>query len=434
MSSPPPRKVAPAADRDPAAADEVRALGRRAFGELREAIGGIGTVHRAISDRSFAATGGLGAPIKLIHDAIAHGVYTAIRAGNAAAGAAGDAYLSRRAASPEEVSANDRGAQLLAIVNGLIGDELVREGSELASPMSIRSRGARIAPESEALERAFPAAGPRVVVFLHGLFETEAAWRFAAAERGGTYLDLVRDELGATAIPVRFNTGLRISENGRLLSGLLDRLVAQWPCEIEEIALVGHSMGGLVARSACHYAAPESHDWTDRVRHVVSLGTPHYGSPVEGSVHVAAAALDVLPETRPFSRFLRRRSGGIRDLRSGSIVDEDWIERDPDELRRVVCEEVPLLPGATHCFVAATITESPDHPLGRLLGDTLVLSPSASGIDRDRRIGFEAENGLRLGRCHHLALLNHPVVARRLVEWLSTPPERIPDRVETATA
>ena len=426
--------IAPSPDRDPAASDEVRALGQYAFAELREAIGGIGAIHRAISDRSFNATGALGAPAKLVHDAIAHGVYTAVRAGNSAIGLAGDAFLARREATPGEVSASARGAQVLAVVNGLVGDQLEREGSELSGAMSVRLAGAGVEPRAAALRRAFPAASPRIVLFLHGLFETEGAWRLGAAERGGTYLDMVRSELGATPLQVRFNTGLRISENGRRLSGLLDRLVAEWPCEVEQIALVGHSMGGLVARSACHYAASEDHTWTDRVGHVVSLGTPHYGSPIEGSVHFAAAALDALPETRPFARFLRRRSGGIRDLRSGSIVDEDWIERDPDELRRVVNQEIPLLEGATHCFVAATITESPDHPLGRLLGDALVLSPSASGIDRERRIGFEAENGLHLGRSHHLALLNHPVVGEQILNWLRTPPERIPDGISSATA
>ena len=123
-----------------------------------------------------------------------------------------------------------------------------------------------------------------------------------------------------------------------------------------------------------------------------------------------AAAKD--PETRPFARFLRRRSAGIRDLRRGSLVDEDWSGRDPDALRAKALCEVPLLPNATHAFVAATITRSDKHPLGRLLGDTLVLSPSASG----RRLGLE--HGLALGGTHHLALLNHPEVYEQLRAWV----------------
>jgi len=195
---------------------------------------------------------------------------------------------------------------------------------------------------------------------------------------------------------------------------VLERLVAEWPVDVEEIALVGHSMGGLVARSACHGAAKDDMAWVRRVRHIVSLGTPHHGAPLAQGVHYAAHALHAVPETRPFARFLRRRSAGIRDLRHGSLVDADWAGRDPDALRAVACAEVPLLEGATHCFVSATIARDERHPLGRLLGDALVLVPSASG----RRIPLHAEHGFHVGGAHHLAPLNHPAVYAQLRAWL----------------
>jgi pimeloyl-ACP methyl ester carboxylesterase len=202
---------------------------------------------------------------------------------------------------------------------------------------------------------------------------------------------------------------------------------------VDEIALVGHSMGGLVSRSACHQASGLDMRWVHMVRHVVSLGSPHMGAPLEQIVHVASAALSVAPETRPFGSFLRRRSGGIRDLRMGSLVDDDWRECDPDALRAAACKEVPLLDGATHCFVAATVTRSPRHPLGRIVGDWLVLVPSASGRSRTRRIPFKTEHGLHVGGTNHLALLNHPEVYVRLRAWLETPPAAIPDRAAALT-
>ena len=127
-----------------------------------------------------------------------------------------------------------------------------------------------------------------------------------------------------------------------------------------------------------------------------------------------SAALHLVPETRPFARFLRRRSAGIRDLRRGSLVDEDWRDQDPDALRAKALTEVPLLEGATHCFVAATITRSATHPVGRLLGDTLVLVPERLGP----AASASREHGLALGGTHHLALLNHPEVYDRLRSWL----------------
>ena len=174
------------------------------------------------------------------------------------------------------------------------------------------------------LRRVGAPATPHVVVFVHGLGETEFAWGRPS------YGDRLAEDLGATPVFVRFNTGRHISSNGASLAALLDELVADWPVEIERLAIVGHSMGGLVARSACHHGG----DWVPLVRHVISLGTPHMGAPLEQAVHALSAALHLAPETRPFARFLRRRSAGIRDLRRGSLVDEDWRDQDPGRAAR----------------------------------------------------------------------------------------------------
>ena len=208
---------------------------------------------------------------------------------------------------------------------------------------------------------AFPDARPYIVVFLHGLMETEHAWRLGGEEPYGARL---KRDVEATPVEVRYNTGRHVSENGRSLADELEALIEAWPAEVDRIALVGHSMGGLVARSACHQAAERGDAWVRKVRHVVSLGTPHMGAPLEEAVHVAAAGLTALPETRPFGNFLRRRSAGIRDLRRGSLVDEDWHGRDPDALRAAACKEIPLLDGATHCFVAARSRAASAIPSG----------------------------------------------------------------------
>jgi pimeloyl-ACP methyl ester carboxylesterase len=392
-------------------ASQTSALGRLAFDELRLAVGGIGQIHSGVAGRVFRAVGPSAKPVELAHDAIAQQIYGAVGAAFGAAGLAASVALRDHHAA---VSTTPRGAALIAALNGLVGDRLHREGSELAETMTLRVAGEAVPPERAALAAAYPNASPRLVVFLHGLMESEFAWgRSSYGER------LARD-LPCTALYVRYNTGRHISENGRSLAVLLDAVVAEWPVRVEEVALVGHSMGGLVARSACFYAAESR--WVRQVRHVVSLGSPHLGAPLEQAVHYASAALCALPETRPLGSFLRRRSAGIRDLRHGSLVDEDWKDRHPDALMRVACHEVPLLEGATHCFVAATVTRSPKHPVARLIGDWLVLEPSASGRSRARRIPFKTEHGMHLGGATHLALLNHPAVYERLREWLATPP------------
>ena len=406
----------------PAPAAELRELGTLAFDELRRGVLGIGRIHLAVAERAFGAVGPGAQAAKAAHHAISSGVYAGIGSATRVLGSAAGVALERRGAQAQRaLSSTPGGAALIAAVDGLIGDRLEQEGSALQAPMAIRVAGEPVAVERAALAGAFPQARPRLVVFLHGLMETEFSWAFGKREPYGSALER---ELDCTPVYLRYNSGLRISENGQALAALLADLIEEWPVEVDEIALVGHSMGGLVARSACHYAAELDARWTDRVRHVVSLGTPHFGAPLEQGVHYAAAALSRLPETRPFGDFLRRRSGGIRDLRQGSLVDEDWRDRDPDALRAAACKEIPLLEGATHCFVTATITRSPQHPVGRLLGDWLVLEPSGSGRGRTWRLPFRAEHGMHIGSTNHFALLNHPAVYERLREWLATPPPR----------
>ncbi|HET9737099.1 MAG TPA: hypothetical protein VFP78_03185 [Solirubrobacteraceae bacterium] len=372
-------------------AEDLRALSRLAFDEVCAAAGGIEEVHLAIAERTFPPS----SVPKVIHDGISRAVYASVRGAAALAALAADSALARRDDQPPLMT-TPRGAAALGVLNGLRGDALEREQSPLAVPMTARGG----------------AGSPRLAVFVHGLFESELAWHYGG---GPTYGERLAADHGLTPVYLRYNSGRRVSENGRSLADLL----AAWPLPLEQVVLVGHSMGGLVARSACHVASERGDEWVRHVTHVVSLGSPHTGAPLESAVHYAAAALGVLPETQPFARFLRRRSGGIRDLRHGSLVDEDWRGRDPDALRAAACREVPLIEGAAHHFVAATVTRSPEHPVGRLVGDWLVLHSSASGRGR---VAFEEEHGLHVGGVHHLALLNHPQVYERLREWLATAP------------
>jgi pimeloyl-ACP methyl ester carboxylesterase len=397
---------------------ELRALTALGFDELRQATGGLGSIHQAVAGRVFRAVGPGAALVRPLHEAITRGVYAGVGLGTRAIGVAAQTAVARRDAPM--LSSTPRGSALIAAVTGLRGDALEAEGSPLCQPMAVRVNGEPVALDTDALREAFPEATPRLIVFLPGLMETEFSWRLGGRE---TYGSRLAAELACTPVYVRFNSGRRISENGRSLSELMEKLVAAWPGGADEVALVGHSMGGLVARSACCHAAQDEADWVRLVRHSVSLGSPHMGAPLEQAVHVLSAGLAALPETRPVANLLRRRSGGIRDLRQGSLVDEDWRDRDPDALRAAACAEVPLVEGATHCFVSATITRSDRHPLARLLGDTLVLAPSASGRSRARCIPFDEEYGLHVGGATHFALLNHPAVYERLRDWLAVAPQ-----------
>jgi len=405
------------------APNELRALSALAFDELRSFPGAIRDMHLGIAQRAFRGVGPAGGPVKLIHDALSSRAYGAIGAGASALGRAADRAMERRGIGEQvSLSTTQAGSFGLAVLNGLIGDRLERQGSPLHQPTSARMRGARIGLDETSLRDAFPQATPRLAVFMHGLTGDEFCWSWGAED---AYGERLASDLGYTAVYLRYNSGLHVSENGRTVAALLEELAEAWPVDVQQVALVGHSMGGLVARSAAHQAHEQGQTWVRRVRHVVSLGTPHMGAPLEQGAHRAALALHKLPETRMLGSFLKKRSAGIRDLRHGSLVDEDWRDRDPEALRAVACQEVPLLPWATHFFVSASVTRDPNHPLGRLLGDILVLKPSASGRGKARRIPFREEHGHHVGGTHHLSLLNHPEVYERLRAWLATAPEAL---------
>jgi pimeloyl-ACP methyl ester carboxylesterase len=225
-------------------------------------------------------------------------------------------------------------------------------------------------------------------------------------------------ELGYTPLFVRFNSGLHISENGRQLAELLDRVTATWPTEVHEIALIGHSVGGLVSRSACHYGGGS--EWPSKVRHVFTLGSPHQGAPLEQAANAASAVFARLPETRALlAKPLNVRSAGIKDLRYGYLVDECWLGQDCDAFLHDTSREIPFLASANHYFVCATLSREPDALAGRIVGDLLVLRASAWAQRRGQRLGFGIEHYQHIGGANHFELVNHPAIYEQIRRWMA---------------
>jgi pimeloyl-ACP methyl ester carboxylesterase len=387
-------------------------------------IGTAESLHRAVAGRVFRGIGPLAAPTRFLHDGIARATYGAVRGVTGAATSA-SAYSIRLVTGAEnrQLSTSRKGRAWISALNALMGDRLEERGSALAIPMSIRRQGADVPCEPEALRRAFRRPTARLAIFLHGLGESEERWRRGASRHRGLdrlpFGTRLRRELGIAPIEVRYNSGLHISENGRLLSDLVESLLEAWPVAVKEIVLIGHSMGGLVARSACHAGHTGGRRWTSRVRHLVALGAPHTGVPLEKTVHAAAWALRAVPETRAVARILDMRSMGIRDLRFGYLVEDDWRREDPDRLLHDGRGDVPPLPGCTHTFITATLTRDPRHPLGWLGGDALVRTESAAGRKGDGTVAVAADHVIHVGAVSHFDLLDHPAVYAQLRGVLS---------------
>ncbi len=242
---------------------------------------------------------------------------------------------------------------VVAALNGVLGDHLAATANPLAMPMQLRRDGRELPLTAAALAAAIPDATGRVVVLIHGLCRSDRHWRRQGHDHGEA---LARD-LGATAVYLRYNSGLHVSTNGRALAEVLATMVESWPVAVEELSIVAHSLGGLVARSACHHAELAGAAWPRRLRHLVFLGTPHHGAPLERGGQWLHAILGATPYARPLARLGSLRSAGITDLRHGNLLDEDWLGRDRfarEEDRR---RPVPLPPGVVCCAVAATCRE-----------------------------------------------------------------------------
>jgi pimeloyl-ACP methyl ester carboxylesterase len=365
----------------------------------------------------------------VVHDGVSSTVYGGVSGLHATAPRIGATVAAITMQSFDVPSPGGSGrAMALAALNGLFGDRMATCYPELAFPMTVRRNGQDVSLDPSRIKAAFPRATERIAVFVHGLCETDASWRRKGRgmEEAASYASMLERDAGYTSVLIRYNTGLHVSDNGRQLAALIEQLTASWPVPVQGVALVGHSMGGLVARAASYYGSLDDHEWVKWLTHVFSLGAPHLGAPLEKGVHAASWLAARLPETRPVSELLECRSAGIKDLRFGACIEEDWRHADPGELLRDPCTEVPFVAHAGYYFTAVTVTEATKHPLGMLVGDLLVRLPSASGNGRYRRIPFDVDKGHHIGGLHHFDLLNHPAVYSRLLKWIRANPGSTP--------
>jgi pimeloyl-ACP methyl ester carboxylesterase len=227
-------------------------------------------------------------------------------------------------------------------------------------------------------------------------------------DKEANYGQFLARDLGFTPLFLRYNTGRHISENGRALAALLEQLLDAYPLPLTEIALIGHSMGGLVVRSAAHYASHEQRRWASKLKHVVCIGSPHLGAPLEKAGNLLSSVLGMVDVagTQVPRKVLNARSAGIKDLRFGYIADEDWTDKDPDAFLTDNTRDVPLVDGVSYAFLAASLLAEGERS-GGLVGDMLVRLPSATGRgEGTRQLQFQL--GHVVYGVSHLGLLNHP--------------------------
>jgi len=378
-------------------------------------------MHQAISGNAFDSLGlvpGLSVPTRLVqsvHDAIAQGVYAAVRHGGAAVLSIAGGV--ERIASDAERIPGEKERVLRGALNGAFGDALAASGSALAVQMGLHDRRGPL-PLTDA---AMASLRPRVCIFVHGLACDEQSWRLRTdAWAASPWADVLREgdpiQYGAllerepgleppiSAVWLRYNSGLAIDQNAQQLAELIDRLAQAAP-QVDDWLLIGHSMGGLVARRAQALAAEQGRAWSRKVPMIVCLGSPHQGAPLAKFGRVATAALAVSEVTRPLARIVNARSRGIKDLQlglKGSTTDRTGAR-------------APALR-----LVFATLGDEAGGGLGAMVGSLV-----GDGLVRG---GSAADDGLtgdvqrvELAGLGHMGLLNHPRVYAVIRDWIAAP-------------
>ena len=333
-------------------------------------------------------------------------VYQSIRGTTRLIGKGLDTGLAPLITRLPETSSNSTRDNFVSAINGVYGDHLVLTDNPLAIEMNLIHQGRMVnldKPESDLSPAQHGARTGKLMLFVHGLCLNEGHW----ARNGQNHAEALASSLGYTTLYLRYNTGLHIADNGRDLAILLDKLSRTWSHPVNEMVIVGHSMGGLVARSACHQGGVARHAWLRNLRSLVFVGTPHHGAPLEKGGNWLGKVLELSPYAAPFNSIARKRSAGISDLRHGSITD---VER----------EHVPLPVGVECYAVAASLAAKPGGMHEHFVGDGLVPLDSALGRCKDpaRTLVIPECRQWVARRTGHIDVLASAAVYDRLRHWL----------------
>jgi pimeloyl-ACP methyl ester carboxylesterase len=355
----------------------------------------------------------LGRPLEGPTRLLSGPVYRTIIGVTRLVGAGIDLALGQLALVGEGATGPERDA-VLAVLNGVLGDYLSETHNPLAIEMQLRRHDSHpLEAERRALRALLPDARGKLLVLTHGSCLNDRSWR----RLGHDHVGALAADLGYTPVYLLYNSGLHISTNGHAFAALLEQLVAEWPVPIQELAIIGHSMGGLVSRGACHDAELAGYAWRRKLRKLVCLASPHHGAALERGGNLFELLLGVSRYSAPLARLGRIRSAGVTDLRFGNVLDEDWQGR--DRFAHDADRRCPLaLPDGAECYAIAATTAP--APRDKLPGDGLVSVDSALGRHRDPALTLAFPEthqwiGFAMG---HRELLQRAEVYATLRSWL----------------
>lgn len=321
--------------------------------------------------------------------------------------------------SANEIATTEQRESFLAVLNGVVGDHLVKSKNPLAIDMNFHYQGQPIPLNAERIKTLYPQLSGKILLLVHGSCMNDLQWNQEGYDHGLA----LAETLNYCPVYLQYNSGQHISTNGQELSVLLEELCKEWPVPIEQLDIVAHSMGGLVSRSAIYYGKKEKRKWTKQLQKICFLGTPHHGAPLERLGNYVDLLLEAIPYAKPFARLGKIRSAGVTDLRYGNVVAKDWEGKDRFAWRRDERQFIPLPKEIAAYNLAACLTKEGARSAKRLLGDGLVTLDSALGRHKKKEIdlAFPIAHNWISYESNHVDLLKKQEVLERLVFCLEKP-------------
>jgi hypothetical protein len=381
-------------------AADLRGAGRLAVDATLGLTSLVETLHHNI----LRTPGLLGAATQQPAPGITGFVYRSVRGITRFVGAAIDAALRPLEKLLGTGASSPARDAVLAALNGVLGDHLQASGNPLAIRMQWRHAGTPLVCTPSALRAALAAPTGKVLVLVHGLCMDDLQWRRHGHDHGAA----LAADAGFTPVYLHYNSGLAVGANGCEFAQQLESLLSAWPVPVEQLVILAHSMGGLLARSACHYGELAGHTWRRHLSTIIFLGTPHHGAPLERGGAWVDMLLDASPYTTAFARLGKIRSAGITDLRHGTVLDAP--------ARAGVGRSVNVrLPRGVACHALAACIAKTSRSATALLGDGLVPVASALGrADPARDLHFAPARRWTGYGMNHMDLLDNAEVYEQI--------------------
>jgi hypothetical protein len=283
-----------------------------------------------------------------------------------------------------------------SLLNGMIGEYLEKENNPLAIQMGFFHQSQKLSLDCQLAQQLDCPLSNKVVIFVHGLTNLETVWDYPAEGSSNAsivnhYIDVcfspvnktspenygkkLQEEFGFTPFYLRYNTGLSLEKNGRNFSAQLSKLFKNYPIKIDDLMLIGFSMGGGLLSHAQYSAQKNNQAWLKVLSKCMYLGDSSENSLLANILQLSGDFLRHTP-----IRYINFLADWF-DYRSKRLQTNENKENDFDLKRRRSREFALFVESSRHYFVNGNLTRKGQNIYNRSIED---LNPKQKNSDSSR--------------------------------------------------